>query len=222
MNDGVDLELDLEGLFAEPTSRVSKVPEVREVEVVRSAKDPALGFIVVLVQGLLSEDRIALGRQYDAALRVYTAVQEAQARRAKELNPDGLMIGDAFAEAKSQTEASPWHAKAIQNLLKACAEICAVGVVGWAPGQLRYRGQELVYSQEEQLILSRPRMGLNKQALRWLEAGWFSFRLAASILAVSDARPTLTKEQQWGKEETPAKAAPLGVAGLAGSPQTSA
>ena len=224
MDNGIDLELDLETLFSEPPSRVSDVPEVREVEVVRDAKDPKKGFVVVRVQGLSNGDRLALGRQYDQALRVFQGVQEARANRAAQLNPDGPVdpVGVAYAMQKSSVEAEQWSVKAVQALLKACVDICALGVVGWEAGQLRYKGANVDPAQESRLILGRPRQGLCTKALQWLEAGGFSFRLAAAVFAVSDARPVLTKEQQWGKEETPRKADPLDAAGLVESPQTSA
>lgn len=217
----MNLDLELEGLFLEAPSRVSLVPAVRTVEIVASPKDPSKGFIVVQVQGLLSEDRIALGRQLQSAINVFHSVNNAKLRRAKDINPDGSVdaIGQAFAAAQTDAEAGKWATKATANLLKAAREICAVGVVGWEAGQLRYKGADLIYSQEEQLIQQRPRFGLASLPLKWLEAGGFSVALALAVLAVSDSEEVNTKEQQWGQKEVPKEGHPLDAAGHVESPQ---
>lgn len=220
--DGIDLDRELEPLFEEKSSRVSRTPEVRDVELVADRKDPSKGFITIRVQGLLSEDRIALGRALDVALSTWRSVHAAIARREEQLNPDGKtdLFGQAYAEGQSKAEGDLWLGKATQNTLKVAREICALGVVGWKPGQLRHRGQSIDFAQEEQLILSRPRQGLSTLALSWLETGTFSIELARQILRVSDAEDVSTKEQQWGKKEAPKTDNPLADAGPVESPPT--
>lgn len=208
---GFDLDLDLDALFASRPSRVSKEPEVREVQVVTDRKDPSKGFISLRVQGLSSEDREGLGRAFEQACSVYRQVEAAKEKKAGELNPEAEEIGSVFASGMASASAEKWIVKATEQVLAAARDIVALGVVGWDEGQLRYKGQPLQFSQEKLIIAKRQRLGLSTMALRWLQAGGFLLRLASQILAVSDAEDTPSVEEQWGlkKEEVAAEPLPL-------------
>jgi hypothetical protein len=211
---GVDLELNLDDIFEPRISRVSKEPEVREVQIVTDRSDPAKGYISLRVQGLSSEDRESLGRAFEHACAVYRKVEAAKEAKAGELNPEAEDIGSAFASGMAAASAEKWILKATEQILAAARDIAALGVVGWDEGQLRYQGKPLQYTQEKLLIQKRQRLGLATTPLRWLQAGGFLLRLASQILAVSDAEDTPSVDEQWGskKEEVAAEPAPLDVA----------
>lgn len=213
----MDLDLELTPLFEEAPSRVSIAPPQVEIECVRDSSDPTKGAISLTVRGFGEEDGRLLRRAYANAYRLLGAVHEARERRERELTPAADPIGAEVARVQAQAEAAPYLERASLALLKSCRDICALGVVGWPAGQLKHRGEALVYTTEEREVLGKRRHALALTPLLWLELGGFTVQLAALILVASKGERVPTKEEQWGRSETRASA-PFSEAGAPPTP----
>ncbi len=224
----IDLDTELSLLFEETPSRVSTLPQKGTLEIVRDRANVAAGYIVLEVRGFLDEDDKPLRRAFLAALDAHAAVAKVEARRREELNPLGKAdpAGEAFAAALVKTELGEWKNKAVLRLHVAAQHICFLGVVGYAAGQLKHRGEDIPYATEEREVLGKKRTGLATKPLAWLEAAGFTLRLAIQLLSFSAGIPLPTKEEQWTKEaqEKPEaeERAKKEAAGHAESPQVSA